>query len=404
MTEYKKIVGSEANTGVSGDMVIASQVMSQEAKNVNKSWWDKCLTYEQVRANLEEGIADREDIEVKLSDCTAILNDNGQLIICTPDGQEFTATEHALNQLGFRIGVMQTTLKNFREAPFVKDGPAILKGIINTGIRLSKENEGDKKHLFRTYADGTLRAVLTESFAPIDNRFVLDMIEPLLPGARFSHWKGDADSIIGNILIPDSIRADDDSDYGGMINIANSEIGIRRLKSLPGLFRAICMNGCIHQLTNGEAFSKVHRGTIDYEALKKSFVANIHEQIPLATECIERTLALKCKDYSIGDTERIVAKLMALTVKEHKISPKLAHDSVKEFSKHESSQRNLFGVIQGLTRATQLQSSSEWLAGDIVAGKLASYDVDEFVSYRKRAEKLKDADLIKLLGLKKAAV
>ncbi len=75
----------------------------------------------------------------------------------------------------------------------------------------------------------------------------------LIPGGRLSHWRGDADTLWGNVLIPDTIRQESDSDYGGMVSIGNSEIRERRITSRPSVFRAICFNGCIWDREAGQA-------------------------------------------------------------------------------------------------------------------------------------------------------
>lgn len=402
----EKLIGNGAGTGVSGDWVHNTQKMGKDEdfSHVSKTWLDKCLTYDEVRDDIDSKVAEREDVEVKLSECSAMLTDDNSLIIVSPDGQEFRPTTHALNQLGFRVGLYQTTLKNFSEEPFGVDGPAILKSIINTGLRLFKDKEKeDQPHRLRTYKDGTLRAVLTHQFSPIDNRWVFDILKELIPDGRYSHWRGDADSFLGNVLIPDSIRQEDDSDYGGMLSISNSEIGVRRLRSLPGLFRAICQNGCIHQATSGVSFSKVHRGTIDYEALRTGFVKNLNEQIPLAAEIIDNVMTLKMNDYSLGNSEKIVSRVYGQIAKEFKLNPKQTNESMVQFGRHESAERNLFGIVQGLTRASQTFSGEQQFAMDEIAGRLSSFDVDSWTNFRKQAQRIKDDELIKLFGLKQSA-
>ena len=72
---------------------------------------------------------------------------------------------------------------------------------------------------------------MTDKYTPVDNRWYLEALKEFLPDARYSHWKGDEDTIFGNLLLPDSIMdygQDDDTDYGGMVSISNCEIGKRK--------------------------------------------------------------------------------------------------------------------------------------------------------------------------------
>jgi hypothetical protein len=88
--------------------------------------------------------------------------------------------------------------------------------IINNAKRRLKST---KKYLWRTRQDGTLRAMLTDKYAIVNNEWLLEVWQRLIPGGRLSHWRGDSDTIYGNILIPDSIREEDDSDYGGFLTL-----------------------------------------------------------------------------------------------------------------------------------------------------------------------------------------
>ncbi len=55
-----------------------------------------------------------------------------------------------------------------------------------------------------------------------------------------------------------------------MVSVSNCEIGKRALGSLPSLFRAICMNGCIWGQAYGEKIKVVHRGEIDLDQLEQA--------------------------------------------------------------------------------------------------------------------------------------
>ena len=139
---------------------------------------------------------------------------------------------------------------------------------------------------------------MTDKYTPVDNRWYLDCFKEFLPDARYSHWKGDEDTIFGNLLLPDSIMdygQDDDTDYGGMVSISNCEIGKRRISQYPSIFRAICMNGCIWGQQKGKDVNKVHRGTIDLDALKIALAENIEFQLSILPDGIRKFLDTRSK-------------------------------------------------------------------------------------------------------------
>ena len=154
----------------------------------------------------------------------------------------------------------------------------------------------------------------------MDNSWFVNVIKGLVPSGRLSHWKGDSDTIYGNVLIPDTIREEEDSDYRGMFSVGNCEIGIRSISTCPSVFRAICMNGCIWDQEMGVAIRKVHRGEINLEELKDAIKLNLEEQIPLLPEGIERLLAIRAK----GTDGASLSTVFASVAKDHKLSKKQA--------------------------------------------------------------------------------
>jgi hypothetical protein len=239
----------------------------------------------------------------------------------------------------------------------------LLVHALRNGYRHVKE---DKKMLFRTYKDGTLRAVLSDEYAIIDNRWYMETLKELLPGGRVSHWRGDADVIWGNILIPDTIREEDDSDYGGMVSIGNSEIGTRALQQYPSVFRAICMNGCIWGRSKGTKSRKVHRGNVNLMMLRQEICKNINTQIPLLQDGVDKFMATKALE--VKDTS--LANLFAYIADQNSIGGKVINEVAQQFLAYEKDSKNAFGVINALTRAGQKFDNETWYDLDCLAGEM----------------------------------
>ncbi len=213
-----------------------------------------------------------------------------------------------------------------------------------------------------------------------------------MPGGRLSHWRGDADTIFGNVLLPDTIidyGQDDDTDYGGMLSIGNCEIGKRRISQTPSIFRAICLNGCIWGQTKGKAISKVHRGKIDLEGLAADIRQNIEAQLPLLPDGIERFLGIKVH---VAD-EVAMKNLIGAVCTNKKLSKKESTEVLTQWVKYERQDRNLFGIVNAVTRAGQELDNTSWVKFDEIGGDLMNMDENRWDAIKKRADSYSEKEV-----------
>jgi len=333
--------------------------------HVHKDWWAKTLSFDTVLERAEKAAQDRTDYMVERSEIQPLVAD-GEFKIGVR-GKTFRPTDHCLQQLSTRAGVKSASILREMRA----DGNAdqldaeTMVQIANNSLRRVK---GDKVFRLRTYGDGTARAMLTDKYAPVDNRWYLETLREFLPDGRFSHDKSDEDTVFGNILLPDTIldkSADDDTDYGGMVSIGNCEIGKRRLSQYPSIFRAICMNGCIWGQQKGQKISKVHRGEINLDSLKTTIAENISLQLKLIPGGLDQFLACRSKGFT-GSAKGVIAAV----AQEMRLNKVEAGRTLEQFAQHETHQKNLFGVINAVTRAGQLGSAQGWVRMDEIGGSL----------------------------------
>lgn len=394
------------STSREGDFVHAGQEMASAEgfKNVSKKWLDKTLTFEQGFQKLEEDRSKTEDIFATVSDFRPHIDNENKLVFQYIDGREFTPTEHAYSQIANWAGtgtlIIQKLLRNPTDLKgkelYARDNQdtETLKRLLDNGLRRLPQ---DKKFLWRvrhSENSSTLRAMLTERYMRIDNRWVFETLQKLIPGGLLSHWRGDSDTFYSNILIPDTIRTESDSDYGGMLSVGNSEIGERKLNSLPGIFRAICKNGCIWGETKGIAFTYVHRGlSVNYEEIHEKIKANLEKQIPLLPKGIDVLLNTKSDKFGWnGDMKPLFAEIAS----ENSLPKAHATNLLKAYG-YEIAQtgnntplNNLFGVIQAITRASQFDevSSADWFKLDCLGGTLSTYDIPTWDRLCSRAKTL----------------
>jgi hypothetical protein len=406
---------SEVLKGVSrsGDFVHAGQTMSakQGFKCVSRLWYDKTQSMSDGIDQVIDIAKQRDDILCPVKHMGIGLNDAGKLILEYVDGREFVPTEHAYKQLATWCGVSHQFVKDMSNPVLAQNGKVkyerdqrdaeTLLNVFQNGYR---RIEPSKEFRFRTYSDGTLRAMLSDRYAIINNVWYLETLAELFKEIggdepRLSHWKGDADTLFGNVLIPDTCREEKDSDYGGMISISNCEIGIRRLSQFPSVFRAICMNGCIWDQLSGSKINKVHRGEINLKELRMDICDNINAQIPLMAEGVAKFLALKDK---VVDKTIKMSNIFAMIAYENALSfgaNGQAKNMVKIFNEHESDNRNLFGIVNAMTRMGQQYDNSEWVRLDTVAGNLMNLSDGQWENLQARAKAMEPKTYNKVFGV-----
>ncbi len=295
---------------------------------------------------------------------------------------------YAAGQLGRLLGMGSDYPRRLVTSKLPGDVEALVFAVEHAGAAANRR----QTLILRVDGDDVVRGVLPEGSTYIRNEWYLGVLARAISGARLSHWRGDAYTLYGNLLVPDTIRQEDDSEYGAMVSLSNCEIGKRRFEQLPSLFRAICMNGCIWGETKGKAFTLNRRAAAALWEIEKAIVANIHEQIPIAAQALERFLATRSFRSDVS-MKPIVAQLAI----DLKLSKKLATailqgwwDEQKAVSERSTT---LFGVINGVTRAGQKLDNSSWVKFDRLGGRLVQMKRDEWDGLVSGASRLREAQV-----------
>jgi len=416
-------IATERQESYSGDVIRENLEMGdkQGFKAVAKYWLENgCMSFDKAQERLASDQQQIEDFHSPLKEWDVVVKHSGIAFRHLSSGRDYSPTDHALNlmcQVG--RGMSSWTVRNLRdpiphatkkdadgEPVAVKGGERgqadfeVLRDYIKVHLFHSDRVDQTKPRLFRTWSDGTLRALLSEQYTIVNNLWFLDVLRKAIPGGVVSHWQGDADSIFGNILIPDTIRAESDSDFGGMLSVGNSEIGTRRISSLPSVFRAICMNGCIWDQESGTGINKVHRGKVNFIDLEHHIIENLEAQIPLLPQGIQRVLGLRA--YGCGDTP--LSNLLAQTAIDHSLSKRQVgviydgwNEELRLLGRKEA--QTAYGLTNAITRAgQQLGSNDQWVRFDTIGGEFANFNRDGWDKFRNRADNLSAKQVEKRLG------
>ena len=364
--------------------------------HVHKDWYAKTQSFDDVLQKAELAAQNRKDLMVNRNELSAAVSATGGFVLRhNESGDEFKPTDHCLQQLSGRAGVKSASiLREMRTAKlFDRQDAETMVALVDNSIRHVK---ADKVFRLRTYTDGTARAMLTDQYAPVDNRWYLNVLKEFLPMGRFSHNKSDEDTMYANILLPDTIidkSTDDDSDYGGMVSVGNCEIGKRRLSQYPSIFRAICMNGCIWGQKKGQKISKVHRGTINLDSLKVAIAENISLQLELLPTGLDKFLATRAQGFK-GSAKSIIAAV----AQDCRLNKVEAMETLKQYGQHETHHKSLFGVINAITRAGQTGSNEGWVRLDEIGGSLLEVTPNRWDKLNTIASTMNDKDFDRVFG------
>ena len=380
MQDLKQIKPERTEATGFAEQIAAAQAgdsaKDQGFKNVNQKWLAKTLSFAEGIDRLTAGKAETEDITLPLEKVS--FEESDKQLVFNLDGNLFHPTEYALRQMGTKLGIPNKVLTNWWSGD--STDITLVGDILSNGQRHyiegkveydedGKEVEKDPVDwLFRTRKNGSLRACLSTKYARLDNQFFLESLEKIVPEGRLSHWdKSDgADTIYGNILIPDSLRQESDSMYGGGLSVGNSEIGSRVLSCHPWLFRWCCFNGTLWDQIKGVSYTRKHLGAkIDYKKIFESLLLHINKQIPLIPEHIDAMQNTKKLKWS-----STVEKLIAQSTSDLLLSKKQATLVLENYSVEP--ELSCFGLINALTRAGQLMPSDKWVQIDSYVSKLTN--------------------------------
>ena len=397
--EYSKIVPSAETKGKGAfvrTLVGGTGTGFADGVHVHKDWYSKTKSYDDVMEQIQADIDNREDIMVKTRDITPVINDQDQFAFQV-HGRHFVPTDWSLQQFSTRAKTPSVSvMREMRNQPDFDDQDGDL--MVAFASNYLRRMDQDKEFRLRTYTDGTCRAFLTDKYSPVDNRWYLNVLREFLPTARMSHWKGDEDTIFGNLLLPDSIidyGQDDDTDYGGMVSIGNCEIGKRRMSQYPSIFRAICMNGCIWGQQEGKKISKVHRGAIDLSDLKTCIAENIEMQLNILPDGIRKFLETRTQKMGTHSAKGVIAAVC----NDFRLDRKQSTEVLEQFITHEHEHQNLFGVINAVTRAGQEFTADTWFKMDNVGGDLMNLSASRWDTILRRADTYTDKDYEKVFAV-----
>lgn len=387
-------------TGRSGDFVHNTQTMDKEFRNVSTGWTGRLqdpddksvMTYDDTLNHISDLCGSTEDIRTDYANLTAEIVNGRFAMVDKRSGRVFELSENALNQFAERAKIGRTLPRR------LVDGDSADLETLQIVARNGLRKIDNKPVLLRVRDNSTIRAFLSEEYASIDHSWFLNVVRRIIPGGLVSHFRSDesADNVWFNVLIPDSLRAESDSEYGGMLACGNGETGLNRLHSMPSIFRAICMNGCIWDREDGIAFvDQVHRGEIDLHVLEANIRENLTRQIPLLSSGIDSMLSTKRITAEPQAQPLLILGAVLQTLDVSAITRPAADVIFAKYGEQrtETSRVSAFDIVQGMTAAAQEFSGGLQEITERAAGSAMLWEPEQWGTVFSAAGRLKEKQL-----------
>ena len=346
-------------------------------RHVAKQWQAKCTPLADFIETVKSQSTNKVDVVKPESEIR--LKDVDTLVDGTP------LTDSGMNSLRVFADMPSSIISFLKEREYNDDLVKYMNAELDRRETLWN-NKGKEKRTFNVRirhddeGNDVVRAIVSERYGVIDNHEAMEMVSNALPSlndALASHLFNDGDDIFGNILLPDYMKSEPDSDYGVGIAFKNSEIRNSTFKISPFLFRAICLNGMIWGRMNSEInVNQRHMGKIDLGDLQLQVTQAIKVALTQGNDML--TLLGYAKQVKVTNPVAVIAQLARdekMTIEQGKLWHKGYLDSLHE--RHgDVHEKSAFGIINGLTRSAQDYNASTREEMETLASKILAPAID----------------------------
>ena len=370
--------GSTAKQDSNGNWVNAIGLQSTAShRHVAKRWQAQCTPLADFIETVKSQSTNKVDVIKPESEIR--LKDVDTLVDGTP------LTDSGMNSLRMFTDIPSTMINFLKEREYNDDMVKFVNAELDRR-ETDWNNKGKEKRSFNVRirhddeGNDVIRAIVSERYGVIDNHEAMEMVANALPSlndALASHLSNDGDDIFGNILLPDYMKSEPDSDYGVGIAFKNSEIRNSTFKISPFLFRAICLNGMIWGRMNSEInVNQRHMGKIDLGDLQMQVTQAVKVALTQGNDML--TLLGYAKQVKVTNPVAVIAQLARdekMTIEQGKLWHKGYLDSLHE--RHgDVHEKSAFGIINGLTRSAQDYTGSTREEMETLASKILAPAID----------------------------
>lgn len=317
-----------------------------------------------------------------------VNNNNGLVLTHKTSNRQYELTPHALNQLCVKSRV-PTTIAKFLETtkkpngeilwePDTKDAE-ILCDIFNHHIWNGDRFDQEKPYLVRTNNDdNTIRAFLSERYAIVNNVWYLEKIREQFADTeiRAARWRGNADTIYGELIFPETRRQYDDSTYYAGLSIGNSEIGVRNVSLRSFVFREVCSNGLTKSDKEISRKNWKHLGSPKLDEIEKWIATIVARGNDSAFNLIEQSQNMLNMSVPADAMAGVFTQLLSQLKMSQSEQRKAWQFLEKERGVIDEKANSVFGIHSALTRYAQTLDNEAWVRTEESSSKLLDYNQD----------------------------
>lgn len=225
---------------------------------------------------------------------------------------------------------------------------------------------------------GTLRAVLSGSYSPLDNGPLCDNLASLLSSQHRVNWFGlDEESFHLHIVDPSRVREVlPDDDYFCGVYVGNSEVGARSVQVEAYLMRLVCTNGMV-AVIGGQSLMRrrhIHIEANRFQTALREAFAHALDAADGFIETLRRTTTEEIPDPKTT-LERLGERFGLAETTQNAALAAMARESPRV-------QETTYGLLQGLTEAAQLLPDAGRHDLELLAGQLAETGVPKWALRR----------------------
>ena len=270
--------------------------------------------------------------------------------------------EHALSQFASRLGIPAKYAKKCFD-----ENPHMIASHFNYWLDTLEEDDKDKQFFLRAKAD-TLRAVLTDKYAQLDNSFVFDALGANLQNGSVVDVKNfnlsdkylnlrlmfpDLTSNIGTSINKDNVMVG--------IHITNSEVGSSSLRIDSCLFRLVCSNGLIARV-GGESLMKQRHVHLSRNEMENRVADAISESLKQGDGLLEDFA--RTKEITVKNPMKVLEEL----AKKQKYSDAFTDTLKSSFNSEPGN--DAFHIVNAFTHASQSLPFDRRVEVETFAGKV----------------------------------
>jgi hypothetical protein len=330
--------------------------------------------------NFQDQIVDLEKVKVMPDNNTKVPG----IYLDVPNMGKLTLTDWSKRQLGSILGVKFDKWFDPRVVKADEIQEELQRRFSRTHeSRKIRARRFDSKDPGAKHADGFCRAVLSPTYAPIDDVRIFDRMSKRFRGEmgdvnfmqnhlgtdfyndRSSHYAVVTEPInmgpidrnhpdanvrrIYDLAEKEGALPSEDWVYQGY-HFRNSEVGYTAVSIDNFTFRLVCLNGAIVSVRDGRVLYRVHR-SLDDESID-GLLDGAFRQMPVVWERSRKSM-VALRDAVLTDPEAEILKFL-----NKQQATKVYQDAVNEAYKAEPLP-NKYGVLQALSKAAQIESDMD---------------------------------------------